>query len=111
MRFSSRSITAIALFLIIIPLHQANAACDRYVCDGPEVTAGSGALNATYVTSSGQSWSASKLAPEAHPYTYRLSSPCAFDAAAGNACRAEDDAACPAPPDREIGRASCRERV
>src|SRR5688572_14429310 len=70
--------------------------CERRYC--PVVETAREAITASYVSADpGGSWSASSSAPTAHPYTYRLSSPCEFDAAAGNACRAEDDAACPAP--------------
>jgi hypothetical protein len=75
--------------------------CGQRIC--PHVQTAPGSLNAAYVEASASAnWSATTAAPEAHPFTYRLSSPCAFDAAAGNPCRAEDDAACPAPPDRVV---------
>ena len=103
---SSRSLAlAIAIASLgILSAHTATAyaaECGLRICPVVETTPG--ALTAAYVVASpGDSWMASNAAPSAHPYTYRLSTPCELDTAAGGACRPDDDALCPAPPDRVV---------
>jgi hypothetical protein len=74
--------------------------CSKRVC--PDVGTGPGVLTASYVAETPAGWLASNEAPASQPYAYRLSSPCAVDTDAGDACRPDDDALCPSPPDRIV---------
>src|SRR3712207_5337476 len=86
--------------LFSLQLQTAYAACDTYVCDGPNVSTGTEVLNVAFVTSTNGGWAASNTAPLAHPYTYRLIDPCILNDAAVGSCNRQDFRECPAPLDR-----------
>lgn len=95
-----------AALVLLLPFLSAYPAfaegdCGQRIC--PEVRPIPGALTAAYAAqdATGQ-WIATNEAPVDSPYTYRLQSPCQVDAAAGDACRPDDDALCPSTPDRVV---------
>jgi hypothetical protein len=71
----------------------------RRLCEEPVVGIGDGSLTAAYVAADGGGFLvATNAAPGAHPYTYRLLTPCAAAQAAGEPCQDSDDRACPSTP-------------
>lgn len=81
----------------------ADAACNAYVCDAPEVGTGAGSLTATFMSQSPDGrWAASNSAPAEHPYTYQLSDPCVVNDRETGFCNRTDDNQCPAPPGRVV---------
>ena len=99
MRRRTLSVTLLALTAATAAMTgPANAACQNFVCDEPDVATGQGVLLASYVSQSGGNWVASNATPENHPYTYRLRNTCEIDTAAGGSCRPDADVVCPAPP-------------
>jgi len=79
----------------------ADPPCRRGQC--PEVSAGQGTLNATYVEQTpGGGWTASNSAPIEHPYTYQLSEPCVVNDRETGACNRADYLECIAPPGRVV---------
>ncbi len=79
----------------------ADSNCRRGGC--PEVQGAGDVLTASYVASTtGGGHAASNEPPTPQPYRYRLRTPCEVDTAAGDVCRPDDDALCPAPPDRVV---------
>src|SRR5919112_682495 len=97
-------IVLVALFSLawLLPALSAQGAgdCSRIFC--PEVNTAPGALTASVAVETDGSWIVSNDAVETSPYTYRLRTPCEVDTAAGNACRPDDDAVCPAGADRVV---------
>lgn len=104
-RAALRTFMLIAFLATLVPAPPdalaADENCGRRAC--PDVEYQPGALTAAYVeVQPGTSWVASNDAPAAHPWTYRLLSPCDVDAAAGDTCRPDDDALCASAPDRVV---------
>ncbi|TKJ35643.1 hypothetical protein [Blastococcus sp. CCUG 61487] len=94
--------SAVAVSCLLLTPSTADAACNLWACDEPQVGVGNGALTATYVDSSGSSWAASNAAPPEHPYTYRLRNPCAVSDEDIGACRPTDFQVCDAAPGRVV---------
>ncbi len=79
----------------------ANGETCRISCDEPEIGLAPGALTASYVAQHpSDEWTATNSAPFDHPWTYKLSTPCQLDTAAGGSCRPDDDAVCTTAPGR-----------
>src|SRR5690349_9469364 len=94
---------AACILLTFASISTAHADDCRRSCDGPQVGIGAGALTAAYVAQDqNRAWVASNAAPPAHPYIYRLLSPCAAATAAGEPCQDSDDRACPSGPDQVV---------
>lgn len=103
MRTSFGPLGAVALFIALTlqtPTSRADDSCELRIC--PHVDTAPGALTAAYVAQSDGAWMASNDAPADSPHAYRLRTPCQVDSSAGDACRADDEALCPAPPDRIV---------
>ncbi len=91
------------LFLGLLPsdAYADSPACFRGGCTDVQTT--EEALEVSYITAApGGSYAASNHPPVPQPYRYRLRTPCEVDTAAGDICRPDDDALCPAPPDRVV---------
>src|SRR5690349_16458950 len=102
-RWISRALVGVVLTIATgsCPALAADGECGAFVC--PEIDYQPGTLTAAYVAQElGGLWVASNIAPTEQPYTFRLQSPCEIDSAAGGVCRPDDDALCPAPPDRVV---------
>jgi hypothetical protein len=97
------AIAAMGIALVCGPATYASADDCRRLCEEPDVGIGQGALTAAYVAAdAGGLRVASNAAPEAHPYTYRLLTPCAAAQAAGEPCQDSDDRACPNGPEQVV---------
>jgi hypothetical protein len=96
-------VAVVAVLLFLTRASAASAAdCSGITCDGPEVTAGNGALNASYLSQTPDGWVASNDGDPANPYTYRLSNPCVVNDQNTGACQGTDFKTCVAPAGRVV---------